>query len=191
MNFSPRSPHLAYTHFLWKALIAPGDIAIDATCGNGHDALFLAKLPLKKLYAIDLQEIAIENTRCSLERHLSPEEKAKVDINQMSHENLDHLLLEGQVKLIVYNLGYLPGSNKKVKTLKESTLISLKKSLLLLAKGGALSITCYPNHEEGKEEETAILEWAKDLPASSWEVRYHRWINRPPLSPSVLFIAAL
>lgn len=166
----------------------PTDTAIDATCGNGHDTLFLAKLRLKKLFAIDLQPEALKKTENLLESHLSLEERSAIQLVQMSHENIDQLPLNEKPKLIVYNLGYLPGSDKKIKTQKESTLASLKKGSSLLTEGGALSITCYPNHAEGKEEEIAILEWAKELPPTHWEVRYHQWINRPPLSPTVLWL---
>ncbi|MBI3901130.1 MAG: class I SAM-dependent methyltransferase [Chlamydiia bacterium] len=188
MSTPSYSPHIHFTHFIWKQFLTPNDVVIDATCGNGHDTLYLAKLFLKKLYAIDIQKNAIEKTQLLLNTHLSKEEKASVELIQMSHEDLDQICLNGFLKLIVYNLGYLPGSDKIVKTNKTSTLTSLQKGISLLETGGALSITCYPNHAEGEEEEIAILEWAKDLPSSCWEVRHHRWINRPSRSPSVLWI---
>ena len=56
-------------------------------------------------------------------------------------------------KLIVYNLGYLPGSDKLLTTKTSSTLLSVEKALSLIAPNGAISITCYPGHEEGKKEE--------------------------------------
>ena len=35
---------LPYARILLEKAVSPGDIAIDATAGNGHDTLFLAKL---------------------------------------------------------------------------------------------------------------------------------------------------
>lgn len=41
---------------------------LDATCGNGHDTLFLANLvgPNGTVYAFDIQEEAIEHTTARL-----------------------------------------------------------------------------------------------------------------------------
>ena len=41
------------------------NLCIDATCGNGHDTQFLAKLGAQVL-AFDIQSIALENTRATL-----------------------------------------------------------------------------------------------------------------------------
>ena len=38
------------------------DIVVDATMGNGHDTLFLAKLA-KQVYAFDIQEQALGKTQ--------------------------------------------------------------------------------------------------------------------------------
>ncbi|MZP28441.1 hypothetical protein GTO91_01720 [Heliobacterium undosum] len=45
-------------------VLTPGDFAIDATAGNGHDTLFLAQrvLPGGDLWAFDIQEAAIDAT---------------------------------------------------------------------------------------------------------------------------------
>ena len=31
-------------HHIWKEVVSAGDIVIDATCGNGHDTIYLARL---------------------------------------------------------------------------------------------------------------------------------------------------
>jgi hypothetical protein len=42
---------------VWAQVLQPGDIAVDATCGNGNDALFMAQRigPAGTLHAVDLQ----------------------------------------------------------------------------------------------------------------------------------------
>ena len=59
-------------HRYWKEWIIPGDIVIDATCGNGNDTLFLANCALTStsgtVYAIDIQSEAIANTRARIEK---------------------------------------------------------------------------------------------------------------------------
>ena len=50
--------------------ISKGDIVIDATAGNGHDTLALAKLVGLEgtVYAFDIQEIALQKTKTLLEQ---------------------------------------------------------------------------------------------------------------------------
>ncbi|MCP5470008.1 MAG: methyltransferase domain-containing protein [Chlamydiales bacterium] len=138
------------SHALWKEHLSSKDLVIDATCGNGHDTLFLASLGVQVI-AYDIQEAAIQVTAKRVEGY------PNVTLKHASHENFD----EQGAKLIVYNLGYLPGSDKKTTTRLESTLRSLESAKKTLADGGALSIICYPGHEEGARESEAVEAWAK------------------------------
>ena len=57
-------PHLDQAHLYWKNLLKPDDRVIDATCGNGKDALRLADLvPERRVYALDIQEIALKKAK--------------------------------------------------------------------------------------------------------------------------------
>jgi len=174
-------------HDYWKNLVRPGDTLIDATLGNGQDTVFLAQLLKGKgsLIGYDIQLEALENTRKRLEE-LPDIISETVTLKLKSHTQLE----ENQIKLIVYNLGYLPGGNKEITTLTESTLLSLQKALARLAPGGAISITCYPGHQEGQREETALKDFLHTLPSSKWCVCYHQWLNRP-LAPSLIWLNAL
>ena len=49
-------------HDFLAEVVTKEDIVVDATMGNGHDTLFLAKLA-KKVYAFDIQEQALEKTQ--------------------------------------------------------------------------------------------------------------------------------
>ena len=50
--------------FLEACGIKEDDIVADFTMGNGYDTEYLCKkVPLGKVYAFDIQEQAIENTR--------------------------------------------------------------------------------------------------------------------------------
>lgn len=189
-NFRDRSPHLDLAKLFWKRQLVSGDTAIDATCGNGNDTLFLAKLPLSGLFALDIQPAAIEKTRELLAGHLNEEELKRVALCHMSHEDLRKVPCPIPPSLIVYNLGYLPGGDKSLTTKTESTLESIGSALSILGDAGAISITCYPGHAEGEKEENEILRMAESLPSSLWEVRHHRWMNRAR-SPSLLWIARL
>ncbi|PNH03525.1 putative rRNA methylase ytqB, partial [Tetrabaena socialis] len=45
------------TQAVWSQVLRPGDTAVDATCGNGHDTLFLARAvgPGGHVFAFDIQ----------------------------------------------------------------------------------------------------------------------------------------
>lgn len=183
-----KSPHLRLAQDYWTHHLPSKSFVIDATCGNGHDTLFLVQhFEDGLLIGLDIQSQAIENTTNLLRQSIPESHLSRIQLYQMSHENIDSLKLSKDPQLIVFNLGYLPGGDKKITTQMDSTLISLQKCTHLLANDGAISITCYPGHAEGKKEEGAILRWAENLSPSDWQICHHRWINRP-LSPSLFWI---
>ncbi|MDD3999517.1 MAG: class I SAM-dependent methyltransferase, partial [Bacilli bacterium] len=53
---------------------------------------------------------------------------------------------------IMFNLGFLPGSNKKIKTSDYDTAEAILKAYDILNLGGIMSIACYTKHEGGSEE---------------------------------------
>jgi SAM-dependent methyltransferase len=185
------SSHLDAAHSYWKQLLKVGDIVVDATCGNGHDTLFLSTLALSpdegRVIAFDIQQQAIEASSERLQAHLPPELCARVQLIHGSHADFPATLSPSSVKLIVYNLGYLPGSNKRTTTTAEVTVASVEKGLELLTPGGMISITCYPGHAEGAREETLLLQFAEKLDPRLWSCSHQRWLNRKQ-APSLLLI---
>lgn len=155
-------------HAYWARHLQPSDTAIDATCGNGKDATYLlALLPKGKVFALDIQ----------LQAH-APE---GVIFLHQCHTKLPE---DPFLRLIVYNLGYLPGGDKTITTRAETTLKSVQLGFERLPTGGALSIVCYP-HEEGTRESDALLTWASVIPA---KVEHHVFREG---SPSFLWIVKL
>jgi Putative rRNA methylase len=181
--------HKDYAHDLWSAIITKGAVVIDATCGNGHDSLALANLALTEdqglLICIDIQSEAIENTNNLLKAHLDPGVLRNIRFYETSHATFPEQI--PQSDLIVYNLGYLPGASKDLTTKVETTLESLKNALLLLKNGGLISIMCYPGHDEGKKEETEILDFISSLDPRVYLCCYHKIINRAA-APSLVLI---
>lgn len=185
-------------HKYWKEFLKPGDWVIDATAGNGHDTLFLAQTlfnPLENnnlsqgsgLIAIDIQEDAIKTSKNRLKQSLPPQTLDNIFFYQQSHQTFPTLALEHPISLIVYNLGYLPGSDKKVKTLSPTTLSSLENAVKLLNINGMISIMCYPGHPEGAEEEAHILDWCKNLSPKDFQICYHSQTNKPK-SPTLIIL---
>lgn len=183
--FSGRTPHLLAASMLWQSLVKPEDHVIDATCGNGHDTLQLAKfVPRGLVWAFDIQDAAIRTTG---KRLAEAKLLDRVHLRQISHEKFPQEIPLASIRLIVYNLGYLPGGDKLKTTQVATTLASLHKALSLLMPGGAVSITLYPGHEEGGKEKEALLEFSENLASDFWTSCHLQWTNRLK-APSLLLI---
>lgn len=183
--------HIDLAHKHWKSLVKQGDTVIDATCGNGHDTLVLAQLTLTsnagQLFALDLQQEAIDASKQMLLGRLGRDIYDKIHFVQGCHSRFPDEVAPHSVKLIAYNLGYLPGGDKSKTTQTETTLESIKQAQELIQDGGLISITCYPGHEEGKREEDHIMDFSTKLDPKKWSCCYHRWSNRTN-APSLLLI---
>lgn len=179
--------HLDVAQAYWQKLVQTDDLVIDATCGNGKDTAFLAQLPCSKIYAIDKQAQALAHAKEFCKKNLSVELFEKVCFIEGCHSRFPEEIIPGSVKLVVYNLGYLPGGDKSITTFTPTTLSSIQNALKLIVPGGAISITCYPGHSEGKEEEDQILEMTAKLLPTEWSCCHHVWHNRQD-APSLLLI---
>ncbi len=182
--------HLDLAHAYWQQLLQCGDWAIDATCGNGKDTLKLAEILADKeggVIGIDIQQQAIRRTEELVHSYLNPNCLAPIHLFHQSHEQFPPLVLQHPIRLIVYNLGYLPKADKTITTKVETTLQSIKNGLGLLLVGGVISITCYPGHTEGALEEKALLQWVSTLSSAHWSVCRHHFSNRLT-SPSLLLV---
>lgn len=166
---------LAHSH--WEKVAFEGAYAIDATCGNGHDTAFLAGI-FTGVIAIDLQSEAIVSSR---------KQTGSALYFCQCHSSFPPIAYEKPISLIVYNLGYLPGGDKRVTTLYPTTLASVKKGLELILPGGLISITCYPGHPEGAVEEAILLEFARKLDPEVWSASHLTWTNRNK-GPSLLLL---
>ena len=126
-HFSLFHSHLDLAHQYWEKILQDGDLAIDATCGNGNDTLKLAEILQKSgtVIGMDIQEEAIARTKALLSK-LPQETLARIHLYHQSHA--DFPSLGDPVRLIVYNLGYLPKGNKQLTTMTQSTMDSLGKA---------------------------------------------------------------
>ncbi|MBU5669169.1 class I SAM-dependent methyltransferase [Peptoniphilus sp. MSJ-1] len=156
-----------------------GKIAIDATIGNGHDTLKLLEVVGENgfVYGFDIQEMAINNTEKIISKKYN-----NYKLFLESHENID--LIES-CDLIIYNLGYLPGSDKNKMTLAKSTLISLGKALKILNDKGIIIVVSYLGHENSKEEREAVDEFMKNINQKEFKVEKREFYNQkhnPPIT---------
>ncbi len=176
-------------HLQLEAQLAPGDCAIDATAGNGYDTVKLAELVGRdgQVIAIDLQAEAIASTRARL--NATPLETACELIQDNHAQALQALVAthSNKVSAITFNLGYLPGSDKSVQTLSETTLPALDACTALLKPGGLLLVTAYRGHPGGESEAAAVAEWMQRQ--SGWHIESHEPDVTGPRIPPILWIA--
>ena len=154
---------LAKSFIASSPLVSP--LAIDATCGNGHDAVFLARLvgDVGHVHAFDTQTEAIHASQQYLDaENLS----SRTSLHKLNHADMLNVLPEsciGNIGASMFNLGYLPGSDHHLTTQAISTIGALEICCDLLCTGGKMSILCYPGHTTGAEETAGVLNWFKSL----------------------------
>ena len=95
-----------------------------------------------------------------------------------SHVPLLASLAAMSTRLVVFNLGYLPGGDKRITTQAESTLEAVQCAQRTVVPGGAVSVTLYPGHKAGQLEADTLLEMAQELPQPTWSVYHTRWLNQ-------------
>ncbi|MGO3017610.1 MAG: tRNA (mnm(5)s(2)U34)-methyltransferase [Anaerococcus sp.] len=158
-------------------------IALDMTCGKGHDSKFiLDNLSPKKLYAFDIQEMAKEESKKTIGEF--PE---NFNFILDSHKNLD-LYIKEKIDLAIFNLGYLPSSDKTITTNYKDVIEAINKILDLSQKGTLIVLTFYPGHKEGKEESIYVEEILRKLPQKQYSILKYDFINQKNNPPYVIKI---
>ena len=158
----PRLTELA--HAVVRKAVCPGDAVIDATAGNGHDTCFLAGLTGANgvVIAFDVQADAVQRTR----ERLKQNGLHGVTTLQQNHAELKSAVPESlhrQVSAVMFNLGYLPGGDKSVVTLPQTTVRGIGAALGVLRPGGVVTIVVYPGHAGGAAETTCVEQLLESL----------------------------
>ena len=168
-----------------KEGIKEGDTCLDLTMGNGNDTCLLAKLVGEngKVFSFDVQDLAIKNTK----KLLKEKDIKNVTLIQDTHSNVRKYVNEN-IKAAVYNLGFLPKSDKEVVTNADEVLSSLGDVLDMLEVGGFVTICSYLAHDGGKEEYTAIKMFLSDLDKSKYDIIHIAHFLRKSTSPKLIII---
>ena len=175
---------LEMAHDFLAQVITQEDIVVDATMGNGHDTLFLAKLA-KQVYAFDIQEQALEKTS----QRLQEADLTNVELILQGHETVDQFVRE--VKAAIFNLGYLPSADKSIITQPQTTLDALDKLCHMLVKGGRIAIMIYYGHEGGDIERDAVMDFVSHLPQEEYTAAIYRTLNQINNPPFLVMIEKL
>ena len=175
---------LEMAHDFLAQVITQEDIVVDATMGNGHDTLFLAKLA-KQVFAFDIQEQALEKTR----QRIQESGFTNVELILQGHETVDKYVSE--VKAAIFNLGYLPSADKSIITQPQTTIEALDKLCQLLVKGGRIAIMIYYGHEGGDLERDAVMDFVSQLPQQEYTATIYRTLNQINNPPFLVMIEKL
>ena len=175
---------LEMAHDFLAQVITQEDIVVDATMGNGHDTLFLAKLA-KQVYAFDIQEQALEKTS----QRLQEAGLTNAELILQGHETVDQFVTE--VKAAIFNLGYLPSADKSIITQPQTTIEALDKLCQMLVKGGRIAIMIYYGHEGGDIERDAVMDFISHLPQQEYTAAIYRTLNQINNPPFLVMIEKL
>lgn len=172
---------LGLSHDYARRAVRPGDTVVDATCGKGRDTLFLAGLvgECGKVFAFDIQSESVELTRSLLENHKI---NNTVVFNE-NHEKIDEFVLGG-VSCIMFNLGFLPGSDHLVQTKGENTIKAIVKFMDLIKAGGIITVVIYQGGDTGYMERDLVLDFCTKVNQKEFTVMktsFENQKNNPPI----------
>lgn len=175
---------LHYAQHLLQEAIEEGATVVDATAGNGHDTLFLAKLvgDNGQVYAFDVQKEAVNAT---LLRLLDEGLEHRALVINDGHENVATYVTK-PVSAAIFNLGYLPGSDHDVITKPNTTIPAIEALLKLLTIDGIIVLVIYHGHDGGKEERDAVIDYVSQLPQKHVHVLQYQFLNQQNDPPFVI-----
>lgn len=181
---------VSFVKALMSHAVCPGDIVVDATVGNGHDTLFLSGLvgAQGRVFGFDIQQDALENARCRLEDGGAHE---NVTLIHDGHEHMTGPIPEemsGNVAAVMFNLGYLPGSDGRVITRGETTNAAIDAALSIMKKGGIISLVLYTGHPGGEEEAQAVEAHCRELDMDTARVMRCAMHNHPTAQTRILLL---
>lgn len=159
--------------------------AADMTMGNGEDTVFLLDCvgPEGKVFALDIQEEALMNTRRRLGAPLPQNCTLILD----SHENCDKYIAGDELDLALFNLGYLPGGDKKITTEAKALITAVEKILRIIKHKGLVSIVVYKTHDNAKEH-AALCEYIRKLDQRYFNVLISSFVNQKNEPPEHMII---
>lgn len=185
MSYELKSARYLAREVILRAVEA-GDTVVDATMGNGHDTQMLCETvgPEGRVYAFDVQAQAVEETRKRL-RDQGLDSRAELIL--AGHEHMAEYV-QGPVKAVMFNLGWLPGGDHEVTTRWETTRAAVGSALDLLSPMGVLVICAYPGHAEGEREKQELTAFLGGLDNRRYNVLHQRFLNAGPGAPECFVI---
>ena len=170
-------------HEIIDKYLTNDSICVDMTLGNGNDTLYLLS-KAKFVYSFDIQEMGIINSKKLLNDNNIDDNKYKLILDD--HQNVKKYILNDKIDIGIFNLGYLPKSDKTIKTNYISTINALNNLLELMNKNSMIILTVY-KHEEGLLEYQEINNLLNTFDMKKYNIIKFEHINKP-ISPSIILI---
>ena len=176
------------THRFLRSTLAPGGLYLDATCGNGHDTLFLCSVAGEngRVIGLDIQPQAAANTNALLAANgMAAIGRAEC----CDHRELLRFAPPGSADCVMFNFGWLPGADHSVFSTADSSIPALEAALAALRVGGVLSAILYSGRVIGTDEKQSILGWLRALSLEKYTVLvcdFANWADTAPLPCLVL-----
>lgn len=179
----PEMTAVALVHRALRELLPGGGFYLDATCGNGHDTLFLAGLAGGgQVLGLDIQPAAVAATNALLAANGFAPAAARAVL--ADHRLLGRYVPPGGADCVLFNFGWLPGAAHEVHSAAESSLPALQAGLDALRPGGVLAAVLYSGRVIGRTERDAALAFFRALPLTRYTVlvcEFANWDETAPL----------
>jgi hypothetical protein len=75
--------------------------------------------------------------------------------------------------MVAFNLGYLPGGDRDIRTTAETTLAAFSAAAAATMVNGVVFLTCYVGHEGGSREYEVLMTHLRALDPREWNVVVH------------------
>lgn len=176
-----------FVNMFIEKYVKDGYICIDGTLGNGNDTKKLKDLLgySGHIYAFDIQNIAIENSRKYLYSNFS--DLNNISFIQDNHVNVN-LYINSNIDFYILNLGYLPGGDKSITTNYLSTISFIDSANRLLRPGRIGIVVIYPGHEEGYKELTHLYQYLENLSQKEYTIINFKYVNQINNPPQIIII---
>ena len=171
---------LKLAHEYLRENVREGDTVVDATAGKGRDTLLLASLVGEKgkVFSIDIQQTAIDGAKALISENGL---KDRVEFICDSHVNIKKYVPKADG--IVFNLGWLPGSDHEIRTSAETSVSAIGAATEVLKENGFVVVCIYYGGLSGFEERDTVLSFLESLDPKVFTVAVTRFANRKGCPP--------
>ena len=184
-NYIGKFNAVSLSHKLMGKVLQTGHVVVDATCGNGNDTIFLARAVSQNghVWAFDIQENALFNAR----KKVDDLGLSNVTFIHDGHQRIAHYISE-ELDGLVFNLGYLPSSDKKIITKPTTTKQAIKAAMTRLADNGFICIASYVAHQGGRQEYRSLVRFFKKKIWKNYCIEIYDCEHKKNDAPKVLFV---
>ncbi len=160
-----------------RAHLHEGDFACDFTMGNGHDTAFLSETVGAggHVTAFDIQPEALASTSANLHKWGCP---PNWQLFCASHHRAKEFI-DRPIKAGMFNLGYMPGGDHSLTTMRSTTLPAIENALSMLDRDSILLVAVYPGHAEGTAEGEELQKYFSALSRFKMSIGIFRLLNSP------------